>query len=234
MSPSDFDSDSLGSDDESLSEYSINNQSIILKYMMMDYLKGKYDKNNDMNNILSDVHNNDQNACYHYISKCSIVASCCGSIFPCKKCHNEEKDHKILPKDIKYIICKNCTIEQKVSNECISCGITFGEYYCNRCKIHDNDDGMKYHCNECDMCLIGDKNKTFHCDGCKCCLDIHLEYNHECRQNRLIDDCVICLEKLLEKQLTMIQCGHIFHEKCISGLLETSNRCPICRGVIYL
>ena len=41
------------------------------------------------------------------------------------------------------------------------------------------------------------------------------------------DECPICFEPL-NKEILITDCGHTFHEKCVSGL-ET---CPICRSTI--
>jgi hypothetical protein len=52
----------------------------------------------------------------------------------------------------------------------------------------------------------------------------------------VIDDCCICMEKTPNENWTKINCGHMFHKKCllkwISSGLENSKTCPICRNTI--
>ena len=196
-------------------------QSIVFRNMIIPYLK-------------DDDAYSESDSCSHYKSKCNIIASCCNEMFPCKKCHDLKKDHKLKSDDIKFIMCRNCVTKQQVSNKCIDCHITFGEYYCEECKIYDSNNGMKYHCNKCKKCLVGCTISTFHCDNCNCCLDIYLKNNHNCKLNILSDNCAICREEIMEKPSSMIKCGHIFHTMCLTMLLEDDNRCPICRKKIVL
>lgn len=54
-----------------------------------------------------------------------------------------------------------------------------------------------------------------------------------------IDDCAICLEKLIEKDCIKLRvikdgesygCGHVFHKSCCENWLKQANVCPLCRG----
>ena len=50
-------------------------------------------------------------------------------------------------------------------------------------------------------------------------------------------ECVICLEKYKkDDEIIKLECGHIFHEKCLNTWIETKNYnyflCPICREAI--
>ena len=45
------------------------------------------------------------------------------------------------------------------------------------------------------------------------------------------DDCMICYEKLGEKNLvTHAQCGALFHRHCMTKWMEQSPKCPNCNG----
>ncbi|KAJ3213078.1 RING finger protein 32 [Dinochytrium kinnereticum] len=47
------------------------------------------------------------------------------------------------------------------------------------------------------------------------------------------ENCAICLSKLGERQVSLLTCSHMFHEKCIAGLelfCDQKATCPICRG----
>lgn len=50
------------------------------------------------------------------------------------------------------------------------------------------------------------------------------------------EDCPICLERLLNMNITrktclqaLPECGHWFHKKCLIRLLEYHPHCPVCR-----
>lgn len=74
--------------------------------------------------------------CSHYACECVIVSACCGGVFQCRLCHDEHvSDHPIDRFATKRIICKNCDVEQDVSNECAECNTRFGEYFCAICKL---------------------------------------------------------------------------------------------------
>ncbi len=48
------------------------------------------------------------------------------------------------------------------------------------------------------------------------------------------DLCSICLEELKDNYM-VINCNHIFHEKCIHQLTQYNiNKCPLCRTVLIL
>ncbi|AYV81669.1 MAG: RING finger and CHY zinc finger domain-containing protein 1, partial [Harvfovirus sp.] len=174
--------------------------------------------------------------CEHYRANCSIVAGCCGKIYACKKCHNEMSDHNIRPEDISELVCQNCFMRQMISPQCCECNIIFGKYSCLKCKIFDNlrEMGASYHCDKCNLCLCqeeGSSVEVYHCDKCNCCLNVQFRDNHKCKENRMQDNCCICLELLLEAPSRFIKCGHILHKDCLETLLKTSNKCPLCNAV---
>ncbi len=42
------------------------------------------------------------------------------------------------------------------------------------------------------------------------------------------EDCTICIEKL-GADTKVLDCNHVFHQKCINTWLSVSNTCPVCR-----
>ena len=46
--------------------------------------------------------------------------------------------------------------------------------------------------------------------------------------------CSICLEDFLElDQISILNCNHIYHIKCIVNWMETETSCPLCRREQY-
>jgi hypothetical protein len=42
--------------------------------------------------------------------------------------------------------------------------------------------------------------------------------------------CIICIEDLIPKNLVALECGHIYHTKCVIILIRKRTRkCPLCR-----
>ena len=77
-------------------------------------------------------------ACVHYERNCNIVAPCCQRVFGCRICHDELSDPGHAPMNrflIQQVVCKNCNTQQAVSNQCIQCQTTFGEYFCGICNL---------------------------------------------------------------------------------------------------
>ena len=84
--------------------------------------------------------------CNHYENKLMIKGNCCDKWFACRRCHDEQSDHKLQDATIHKIKCKNCNHIQEKSNECEKCGINFAEYYCNECLIWTGQkNGPIYH-----------------------------------------------------------------------------------------
>lgn len=150
---------------------------------------------------------------------CEIIAKCCNKKFKCIECHDEQTDHELKNKDIERVVCCNCGKEQDISGKCQSCEIPFARFYCPLCKLLSNE--ILYHCEYCDKCSY--KKWYKHCNKCGCCLP----HNHICIENKLDNDCAICLEKLKNgKKNIVLECGHVLHKMCFNKLI--ANKCPIC------
>ena len=44
-----------------------------------------------------------------------------------------------------------------------------------------------------------------------------------------LDDCSICLEKILNDDKHITSCNHSFHEECMARWMSLNNSCPLCR-----
>ena len=43
------------------------------------------------------------------------------------------------------------------------------------------------------------------------------------------NECIICLENMIiNDHINMLECGHIYHNKCISEWFTVKKECPIC------
>ena len=48
-------------------------------------------------------------------------------------------------------------------------------------------------------------------------------------------ECVICNEKIHEKDIVGLECAHFYHIKCVIELIRKRTRkCPLCRTKIRL
>lgn len=103
-----------------------------------------------------------QHGCPHYRRRCRIRAPCCNEIFDCRHCHNDAKNninvdqkqrHDIPRHQVTQVICTMCGTEQEVRQVCVNCGVCMGKYFCETCKLFDDDTSKKqYHCNGCGIC----------------------------------------------------------------------------------
>ena len=179
--------------------------------------------------------------CSHYRRRCRIRAPCCGEIFDCRHCHNEAKNninvdqklrHDIPRHQISQVICSLCGTEQEVQQVCINCGVCMGKYFCQTCKLFDDDTSKRqYHCDGCGICRIGGRENFFHCYKCGCCYSILLKNSHPCVEGAMHHDCPVCFEFLFEStyDVTVLPCGHTIHADCLKEMKGHSQyACPLC------
>ena len=57
--------------------------------------------------------------CKHYQRKCKLVAKCCGQIYPCRFCHDDNADHKMDRYATEEVWCMGC--EKKQVSCCFFC-----------------------------------------------------------------------------------------------------------------
>ena len=47
----------------------------------------------------------------------------------------------------------------------------------------------------------------------------------------LNEECVICFHPLHEEKIAIVECGHLYHHRCLKEWLDVSKdkKCPTCR-----
>ncbi|KAF8977655.1 hypothetical protein BGZ46_007226 [Entomortierella lignicola] len=171
--------------------------------------------------------------CEHYMRGCKLKANCCGKWFNCRFCHDDVSDHTIVRSETKTMLCMHCQTIQPASQTCSSCKANLAVYYCDICKLWDNDPKKRiYHCDDCGICRIGHGlgQDYFHCKKCNICMNIKLQNNHKCIERNLECDCPICGEYMFTSTTTVMfmPCGHSIHSKCHENYIRTSYQCPTC------
>ncbi|KAF9296623.1 hypothetical protein BGZ88_012267 [Linnemannia elongata] len=171
--------------------------------------------------------------CKHYRRGCKLKANCCGKWFNCRFCHDDVCNHTIVRNETKMMLCMHCKAIQPAAQNCNSCNAQLAKYYCDICKLWDDDpDKPIYHCADCGICRIGNglDQDFFHCKKCNICMNIQLKDNHRCIERNLECDCPICGEYMFTSTTTVIfmPCGHCIHSKCHSDYVKTSYQCPTC------
>ncbi|KAG0781795.1 hypothetical protein G6F57_005712 [Rhizopus arrhizus] len=94
--------------------------------------------------------------CKHYQRNCKLEANCCGKLVSCRFCHDDVEDHAIVRQDTKNMLCMICLKLQPAGQYCEYCNEQMACYYCDKCKLWDNDSNKSiYHCDECGICRQG-------------------------------------------------------------------------------
>ena len=179
--------------------------------------------------------------CEHYDCNVDIQSFCCKSYFNCRICHDfqkneEEKDlkmwHTLDRYNIEVVRCRACGTEQPPEQNCINCGICFGNYFCRVCRLYENNLNKNiYHCDGCKICRRGPKENFFDCDICEACLTIESQGSHKCIVGATKIDCVICQENLFYSRIQSIRmsCGHYIHGTCLEEMIKSQHfTCPLC------
>ena len=89
--------------------------------------------------------------------------------------------HEFNQKAVKKIKCNLCLMVQAPGKHCEnnSCKITFATYFCQICRLYDNDTSKRiFHCNGCGVCKTGGRENFFHCNFCKTCVSVHVRHLH--------------------------------------------------------
>ena len=94
--------------------------------------------------------------CRHYKRNIKLQCSTCSRWYTCRFCHDSVEDHKLVRRATKYMLCMFCNCAQKASGVCIECDQRAAWYYCDVCKLwDDNPDRSIYHCDDCGICRVG-------------------------------------------------------------------------------
>ncbi|OTB16313.1 hypothetical protein K445DRAFT_317278 [Daldinia sp. EC12] len=171
--------------------------------------------------------------CEHYRRNVKLQCSTCNRWYTCRFCHDKVEDHNLIRKDTKNMLCMYCGTAQRASDVCMSCGISAARYYCNICKLwNDDPDKPVYHCNDCGICRIGRGigKDFFHCKTCCACIAIGQEKDHKCIERSTDCDCPICGDYMFTspKAVCFMKCGHSIHRQCLDQHMKVAYKCPIC------
>lgn len=144
----------------------------------------------------------------------------------------EETHHNIDRFAIKEVICRECFTKQtSKTNNCLSCGVQFGDYHCNVCNLWMSGDEKPYHCTDCGFCRVGGAENFQHCHDCGMCIDKSLYDNHNCKDGKYKSNCPVCQEFLFSSRSASheMPCGHAIHWECFRQLAAHDSRCPVCK-----
>ena len=145
--------------------------------------------------------------CKHYRRKVKLEANCCKTIFPCRFCHDEACDHGIVRHETKNMLCMLCMTLQPAAKTCCKCGVDVAAYYCDKCKLWDDDPKKSiYHCDDCGICRQGKglNDDYFHCKKCNICMVMGMKGKHRCIERNLESDCPICGEYMFTSTTTVV------------------------------
>lgn len=104
--------------------------------------------------------------CVHYHRNVKLECNTCKKWYTCRFCHDEVEDHVLVRRDTKNMLCMLCGHAQPAGEICRQCEEQTAQYYCDICKLWDNDSKKSiYHCDDCGICRIGQGlgKDFFHC-----------------------------------------------------------------------
>jgi uncharacterized CHY-type Zn-finger protein len=95
--------------------------------------------------------------CQHYKRNVKVQCHACRRWYTCRHCHDAVEDHNLNRKKTENMLCMACGTPQKASGYCSHCGIQAAWYYCDICKLWDDNSSKKiYHCADCGICRKGE------------------------------------------------------------------------------
>ncbi|KAI1173181.1 hypothetical protein F4777DRAFT_581189 [Nemania sp. FL0916] len=171
--------------------------------------------------------------CEHYRRNVKLQCSTCHRWYTCRFCHDMVEDHSLIRKETRNMLCMFCGTAQRASQACVSCEAPAARYYCDICKLwNDDPDKPCYHCNDCGICRIGHGigKDFYHCKKCCACIAISTQSDHKCIERAIDCDCPICGEYMFTspRPVCFMRCGHSIHRSCLFEHQNTSYKCPIC------
>ena len=94
--------------------------------------------------------------CNHYKRNVKIRCFECHQWYPCRHCHDANESHSLNRRRTQSMLCMLCGTPQPARQDCKQCGTCAAAYYCDICKLWD-DDATKdiYHCDDCGICRRG-------------------------------------------------------------------------------
>ena len=112
--------------------------------------------------------------CAHYKRNIKLQCSACSRWYTCRFCHDAVEDHMLNRRETKHMLCMLCGCAQPATEECALCSRRGAWYYCDVCKLWDDDPNPNkniYHCDDCGICRIGQGlgKDFFHCKVTRGC-----------------------------------------------------------------
>jgi hypothetical protein len=104
--------------------------------------------------------------CQHYKRNVKVQCYECRHWYTCRHCHDAVEDHNLNRKHTQNMLCMACGTPQKAADHCKNCGLEAACYYCDLCKLWDNNSKKKiYHCPDCGICRRGEGlgKDFYHC-----------------------------------------------------------------------
>lgn len=104
--------------------------------------------------------------CQHYHRNVKLQCHTCKKWYTCRFCHDAVEDHPLIRRDTENMLCMLCGHPQPAAQNCRQCDEQTAQYYCDICKLWDNDSNKSiYHCHDCGICRIGQGlgKDFFHC-----------------------------------------------------------------------
>ncbi|KAI1269897.1 hypothetical protein F5Y18DRAFT_371910 [Xylariaceae sp. FL1019] len=171
--------------------------------------------------------------CEHYRRNVKLQCSICNRWYTCRFCHDKVESHILIPKETKNMLCMFCGTAQKAGQTCVNCEAFAARYYCDICKLwQNNPDKPTYHCEECGICRIGHGigKDFYHCKKCCACIAISTRDTHRCIERVTDCNCPICGDYMFTspKPVCFMKCGHSIHRVCYNEHIKSSYKCPIC------
>ncbi|KAI8631022.1 zf-CHY-domain-containing protein [Xylariaceae sp. FL1651] len=181
----------------------------------------------------TELHEDRLLGCEHYRRNVKMQCSTCNRWYTCRFCHDEVEDHTLIRKETRNMLCMFCGTAQKASQACVACEAPAARYYCDICKLwNDDPDKPCYHCNDCGICRIGHGigKDFYHCKKCCACIAIATKADHKCIERATDCDCPICGDYMFTspRPVCFMKCGHSIHRDCFEEHMKTSYKCPIC------
>jgi uncharacterized CHY-type Zn-finger protein len=107
--------------------------------------------------------------CQHYKRNVKVQCHSCRRWYTCRRCHDAVEGHSLNRKKTENMLCMACGTPQPAGQHCRQCGKEAAWYYCDICKLWDDNSSRKiYHCDDCGICRMGEGlGKDYvHCKVC--------------------------------------------------------------------
>ncbi|KAL6707944.1 hypothetical protein ACN47E_003618 [Coniothyrium glycines] len=172
--------------------------------------------------------------CQHYKRNVKVQCYECKRWYTCRHCHDAVEGHNLNRSRTQNMLCMACGTPQKAAEHCQECGTVAACYYCDICKLWDNNSKKKiYHCPDCGICRRGEGlgKDFYHCKNCNVCISISHATSHKCLPRATDSNCPICSDYLFTSSTAVVSmpCGHYLHKGCYNLYMETAYKCPICK-----